>query len=200
MEESGRSAQLRSCHFSYADLPSSITSRVLSASENPNPRKSTPSSRDIPGLQEDYGLLAQQLLFVGSEAAWGGGGGGRHRGGAEAPSQAAPSASRGGEGSCRGLMSPSLLPSPLCGAGRGGSMLRRNLSACGGVVSQLHWLPCNDKPPRSTGTVSPATPGDNQDVGSCSSWDNLRKYWKSAKYSKINLLANYSRSAAENYT
>ena len=74
MEESGRSAQLRSCHFSYADLPSSITSRVLSASENPNPRKSTPSSRDIPGLQEDYGLLAQQLLFVGSEAAWGGGG------------------------------------------------------------------------------------------------------------------------------
>ena len=64
-------------------------------------------------------------------------------------------------------------PPPLLGAGGGGSMLRRNLSASGAVASQLHWLPCNQTPPWGTGTVSPATPGNNQDAGSPSSWDDL---------------------------
>ena len=73
------------------------------------------------------------------------------------------------DGSRRGWTSPSLRPSPMCCAGCGGSMLRQNLSASGAVVSQLHWLPCNKTPPRCTGTVSPATPCDDQDVGSCSS-------------------------------
>ena len=59
-----------------------------------------------------------------------------------------------------------------------------NLSVCGAVASQLHWLPCNQPPPHSTGTVSPATPCNNQDVEPRSSWDDLRKNWKSANYSK----------------
>ena len=43
-----------------------------------------------------------------------------------------PSASLAGDVSLRGLLSPSPLPSPLHGAIEGGSILRRNLSACGG--------------------------------------------------------------------
>ena len=64
------------------------------------------------------------------------------------------------------------------------------------------WVPYNQTPPhtppRSTGTLSPAPPGNNQDVGSRSSWDDLRKNWKSAKYSKIKIHAKYSRSAENN--
>ena len=74
-----------------------------------------------------------------------------------------------------GRTSPSPRPSPLLEAGGGGSMLLRNLDALEALVLQLHWLPCNQTPPCSTGTVSPATPGNNQDVGSRSSWDDLGK-------------------------
>ena len=86
----------------------------------------------------------------------------------EAPSPAAPSASKAGDGSGMGRTSSS----PLRGAGGGGSLatLRANLSASGAVASQFHWLLCNVTPPRSTGTSSTATPGNNQDVWSRSSW------------------------------
>ena len=47
----------------------------------------------------------------------------------EAPSQTVPSASLAGDGSRRVRTSPSPLPSPLRGAGGGGSMLRRILSS-----------------------------------------------------------------------
>ena len=102
-----------------------------------------------------YCLLVPRLLFAGGEAASGGGGVA-----SKAPSPTAPSSSLPGDpdGSRRGQTSPSLRPSPLCCASRGGSMLRRNFSASGTVASQLHWLLCNQTPPSSTGTVSPATP------------------------------------------
>ena len=54
---------------------------------------------------------------------------------------------------------------------------------------------------RSTGIESPATPGDNQDVGSRSSWESVgwsEKELKSAKYSKIKIHAKYSRLAETN--
>ena len=138
--------------------------------------------------------LAPRLLFAGGEHASEGGGGVA----SEAPSSAALSTSWSGDDSRTGGTSPSPRPSPLRSAGGGGWMLRRNLSAHGAVASQLHWLACNQTPPRSTGTVSPATPGVNQDVGSCSSWDGLREIGKSAKYSKIKIHAKYSRSAGNN--
>ena len=52
---------------------------------------------------------------------------------------------------------------------------------------------CNQTPPCSTGAVSPANPGYNQDVWSRSSWHDLQKYRKSAKCSKFKIHAKYSR-------
>ena len=97
-------------------------------------------------------------------------------------SAAAPSTSLAGDGSHWGRTSPLPLPLPLCCVGRGGSKL-------------IHWLSCDQTPPHSTGTVSSATPCNNQDVRFRSSWDDLRNNRKSAKYSTIKTHVKYPRSA-----
>ena len=78
-------------------------------------------------------------------------------------------------GSQWGRKSPSSLPSPLLCGGGGGSMLRRNLSSLGVATPQAPLQPntSGTTPLGSTGTAAPSIPGNNQDVGSRLSWDDL---------------------------
>ena len=113
-----------------------------------------------------YCFLAARPLFAGCEAA--------SRGGvaSAATSPEAPSAARAGDGDLWGRTSRSPRPSPLLGAGAGGSKLRRNLSSLS-VATPLAPFQ-HTTPPQicSTGTVTvaPASPCDNQKTLPVARW------------------------------